>query len=120
MVKKLPGNDLLNYQMEGNCWNTNLTGISSSESLRKLELIGIKYYNVVPEVNVDNFLENRVARANKKTSPLPKLFVSIHSNAAPAPHNKWASPNIHGVETWFYHGNNRGKKLAAIFSKTHC
>ena len=83
----------------------------------KLKVIGVAHYNVVPEVDIDNFLEGRVARANQKESDLPKLFVSIHSNAAPAPPNKWADPKISGVETWFYHGNNRGKKLAAAFQK---
>jgi len=82
-----------------------------------LRRIGVAYYIVVPEVNTDNFLEGRVNRANQKSSSLPKLFVSVHSNAAPAPFGKWSSPSISGIETWFYHNSRRGKKMAAVFQK---
>ena len=82
-----------------------------------LKRIGVAYYIVVTEVNTDNFLEGRVNRANQKTSTLPKLFVSVHSNAAPAPFGKWAAPSISGIETWFYHNSRRGKKMAAVFQK---
>ncbi len=84
---------------------------------RLLDRKGVKYFNVVPETDIDDFLEQRVARANGKTSTLPKLFVSIHSNAAPAPYGKWADPSISGIETWYYHNNPRGRKIAAIFQK---
>ena len=82
-----------------------------------LKRIGVAYYIVVPEVDTDNFLEGRVNRVNQKSSSLPKLFVSVHSNAAPAPFGKWASPSISGIETWFYHNSRRGKKMAAVFQK---
>ena len=82
-----------------------------------LKRIGVAYYIVVPEVNTDNFLEGRVRRVNQKTSSLPKLFVSVHANAAPAPFGKWSAPSISGIETWFYHNSRRGKKMAAIFQK---
>jgi len=62
-------------------------------------------------------LEERVRRANDKKSDLPKLFVSVHSNAAPAPTGKWSDPKISGVETWYYHNNSRGRKVASIFQK---
>ena len=83
----------------------------------KLDALGVQYYNVVPEVDVDNFLEGRVYRANTYKSDLPKLFLSIHSNAAPAPHGQWCAPSISGVETWFYKGNAQGKLIAAVFQK---
>jgi len=82
-----------------------------------LRKAGVAYYEVVPEVNTDNFLEGRVTRVNKKSSSLPKLFVSVHANAAPAPFGKWCKPTIHGIETWYYHNSRRGKKMASIFQK---
>jgi len=83
----------------------------------ELKKIGVAYYEVVPEVNTDNFLEGRVNRVNQKSSSLPKLFVSVHANAAPAPIGKWCNPTIHGIETWYYHNSRRGKKMASIFQK---
>ncbi len=83
----------------------------------KLEPTGVKFFNVVPEVDVDNFLEERVRRANHKRSDIPKIFLSVHSNAAPAPPGKWASPNIHGIETWFFHNSKKGRTLSGIFQK---
>jgi len=85
--------------------------------IKTLNAKGVDTYNVVPEVDVDNFLSERVARANTKTSKRPKLFISVHANAAPAPMGKWCDPSINGIETWYYHGNSRGRKLAAIFQK---
>lgn len=82
-----------------------------------LQQIGVAYFIVVPEIHTDNFLEGRVKRANQKASNLPKLFVSVHANAAPAPHSKWSNPSISGIETWFYHNSRRGKKMAAVFQK---
>lgn len=85
--------------------------------MTKLDALGVQYYNVVPEVDVDNFLEGRVYRANIYKSDLPKIFVSIHSNAAPAPYGQWSAPSISGVETWFFKGNAQGKLIASIFQK---
>ncbi len=85
--------------------------------IQSLEVIGVQYFNVVPEIDVDNFLEGRVGRANRKKSELPKLFVSIHANAAPAPPGKWSNPSVSGVETWFFHNSNRGRKMASVFQK---
>ncbi|MEL7222259.1 MAG: N-acetylmuramoyl-L-alanine amidase, partial [Bacteroidota bacterium] len=73
---------------------------------------------VVPEVDIDNFLQGRVERANSKSSDLPKIFVSIHANAAPAQSSKhWAADSIKGIETWFFHGSKKGQKLASIFQR---
>ncbi|MGK0390388.1 MAG: N-acetylmuramoyl-L-alanine amidase, partial [Maribacter sp.] len=79
---------------------------------------GIQFFNVVPEIDTDNFLKGRVDRANAFQSDLPKLFVSIHSNAARAESSKhWAVPGAKGMETWYYTGSTRGRKLASIFQK---
>ncbi len=84
----------------------------------KLEEIGVQFFNVVPEVDIDNFLKGRVERANSKKSDLPKIFVSVHSNAAPAESSStWAADNIKGIETWYYHQSKKGKKLAGVFQK---
>lgn len=86
--------------------------------IKKLEAEGVQHFNVVPEDDIDDFLEGRVNRANNKASELPKLFVSVHSNAAPAANaNAWCADNIRGIETWFYHGSKKGQKMAAIFHK---
>ncbi len=86
--------------------------------MAQLDEHGISYYNVVPEVEVDDFLRERVDRANAKKSELPKLFVSVHSNAASARSSKdWASPSISGIETWFFHNSKKGRKVASIFQK---
>ncbi len=83
----------------------------------QLDEKGVAHFNVVPEVDIDNFLEGRVKRANTKKSDIPKLFVSIHSNAAPALPGKWSSPSINGIETWYYHRSKKGKAMASIFQK---
>lgn len=79
---------------------------------------GVKYFNVVPEVDIGDFLEGRVERANNKRSTLPKIYISIHSNAGPAASMQdWTSPSINGIETWYFHGSKRGQKVASIFQK---
>ncbi|HMQ59341.1 MAG TPA: N-acetylmuramoyl-L-alanine amidase [Flavilitoribacter sp.] len=84
----------------------------------QLDKKGVKYFITVPEVDIDDFLEGRVNRANALQSDLPKIFVSIHSNAAPAATaNSWAADSISGIETWFFHGSQRGQKLASIFQQ---
>ncbi|MFK7933739.1 MAG: N-acetylmuramoyl-L-alanine amidase [Saprospiraceae bacterium] len=84
----------------------------------KLDEVGVKYYVTVPEVDVDNYLETRVKRANEKRSILPKIFVSVHSNAAPARSaNDWAPASISGIETWHFHGSKMGQKIAGVFQK---
>lgn len=84
----------------------------------ELDKHGIAYYNVVPETDIDDFLQGRVDRANNFETELPKLFVSVHANAAPARSSKhWASDSIKGIETWHYHGSKRGQKMASIFQR---
>lgn len=86
--------------------------------MTELDKHGVSYFNVVPEVDIDDFLQGRVDRANNFKTELPKLFVSVHSNAAPARSSRdWASSSISGIETWHYHGSKRGQKMAAIFQR---
>lgn len=85
---------------------------------KQLEEQGVAFFNVVPEVEVGNILEERVNRTNRKKSKLPKLFVSIHANAAPAKSSKdWAPASIKGIETWYFHNSKKGQKVASIFQK---
>ncbi|MEM7660564.1 MAG: N-acetylmuramoyl-L-alanine amidase [Bacteroidota bacterium] len=81
--------------------------------MKKLDEIGIQYFNVVPEVEVGSFLRERVARANNKTSPLglPKIYVSVHANAMGM--GDWVN-GTKGIETWHF-PNTSGKKLASAF-----
>jgi N-acetylmuramoyl-L-alanine amidase len=80
---------------------------------KQLDELGVKYFNVVPEVDIDNFLEGRVDRANNLKSNLPKIFLSIHSNAFG--NSDWEPPS--GIETWFYHNSRSGRALASVFQK---
>ena len=86
--------------------------------IKKLEAEGIRFFNVVPEVDTDNFLQGRVNRANNEPSDLPKIFVSVHANAGPASSSKhWTTDSIRGIETWFFHGSKKGQRLAAVFQR---
>jgi len=80
--------------------------------IKALKKHGVRYYNVVPEVNVDNFLKGRVLRANNVPSDIPKIFLSVHANAGPG---TWTSAK--GLETWYFHGSRTGRKLAAVFQQ---
>lgn len=81
--------------------------------MKQLDELGVKYFNVVPEVDIDNFLEGRVERANEKVSDLPKIFLSIHSNAFG--NSGWDTPK--GIETWHFHESRTGQALARVFQK---
>ena len=80
--------------------------------IERLDALGIMYTNIVPEENVGSFLAERVARANEldSTFGLPKIYISIHGNAA-------GVESASGVETWYFLGSNSGVKLASIFQK---
>lgn len=80
--------------------------------IKELKKHGVKYYNVVPEVSVDNFLKGRVLRANNVPSSIPKIFLSIHANAGPG---TWTTAK--GLETWYFHSSRTGRKLAAVFQQ---
>jgi len=105
--KLADGNRFMEYEFNRDIVNRIIT---------QLDEHGVEYFNVVPEVDIDNFLKGRVARANEKKSELPKIFLSVHSNAGPAPSlNHWSSAS--GIETWYYHNSRKGRKLAAAFQK---
>lgn len=85
----------------------------------RLEELGLKYYITVPEENVGNFLKGRTDRANGLKSTLPKVFVSVHSNAARAKSiDHFSHPSAKGIEVWHYHNSPVGATLAAIFLKS--
>ncbi|MBK7872642.1 MAG: N-acetylmuramoyl-L-alanine amidase [Saprospiraceae bacterium] len=88
--------------------------------MTKLDKEGVKYYNVVPEVEGDISLKVRVTRANTKKSDLPKLYISVHSNASPVNGDStkvWAVPGAKGIETWHHDSSAKSKKMAAVFQK---
>jgi len=86
---------------------------------KRLDLLGVRYFEVVPDFEtVGNILEERVNRANWKRSDLPKIYLSIHSNAGPTrTSNDWVVDRISGIETWFYHSSRSGKRLATVFQR---
>lgn len=85
----------------------------------QLDELGVAYYNVVPESEtIGNFLTERVARANRLSTALPKLFISIHANAGPASSlQDFTDDSVRGIETWHYHGSTIGRQLAAVFQR---
>ncbi|MAT54027.1 MAG: hypothetical protein CMN32_06065 [Saprospirales bacterium] len=86
--------------------------------MKALDEKGVKYFDVVPDVDeVGSFLKERVQRVNDKESDLPKLFVSVHSNAGPAAADEWVTDSIKGAETWYAKGSVKGRKMAEIFQK---
>lgn len=90
----------------------------SARIFTALDRIGVAYYDIIPEVQVGNFLTERVDRANRLSSSLPKLFVSIHGNAGPAPTlQDFTDDTVRGIETWFYHGSTNGRNMAAVFQR---
>lgn len=82
----------------------------------KLDEIGVQNFIVVPEDQVGSFLKERVSRANQQPSPLglPKIFLSVHSNAAGS--NEWRS-DARGLEVWHYPNSDSGKPLASTFHR---
>ncbi|MDF1867204.1 MAG: N-acetylmuramoyl-L-alanine amidase [Saprospiraceae bacterium] len=82
--------------------------------MKSLDQYGINYFDIVPDYKeVGSFLKNRVERANKKTSSLPKIYLSVHGNAGPRSHGDWT--NASGIETWYH--SKKGEKIAAIFQR---
>jgi N-acetylmuramoyl-L-alanine amidase len=81
----------------------------------KLDKHGVRYYRLVPDApEVGSFLYQRVARANEYLSDLPKIFVSVHANAADC--EDWCEDNPpEGIETWHYDGSEWGKRIAEVF-----
>ncbi|RMG61636.1 MAG: N-acetylmuramoyl-L-alanine amidase [Bacteroidetes bacterium] len=81
----------------------------------QLDQIGIQYFEVVPEDEVGSFLAERVSRANEKESPLglPKIFLSVHANAAGGM-DSWVN-GASGIEVWHYPGNETGLRMSSAF-----
>ena len=104
------GRQLLEYQ-----FNRDIT----ARIFAQLDQLGVAYFNVVPEAeNIGNFLTARVDRANRLSTALPKLFVSVHGNAGPAPTlQDFTDDRTRGIETWHYHGSTTGRQLAAVFQR---
>ena len=77
-----------------------------------LEEQGIPYFEVVPEIEVDAFLAERVRRANEKipAGEMTKIYVSIHGNAA-------KDEEVTGFETWFHKNSTSGKRIASVFQR---
>lgn len=82
----------------------------------KLQAAGVQYFITVPETEVSDFLKERVARANALASPmgLPKIFLSIHGNAAGSGAD-WNAAE--GLETFHLTGSATGKKIATVFQR---
>lgn len=90
----------------------------SARIFSQLDEIGVAYFNVLPEVQVGNYLTERVDRANRLSTSLPKIFVSIHANAGPAPSlQDFTDDRTRGIETWHYHGSSKGRQVAAVFQR---
>lgn len=103
------GRQLLEYE-----FNRDIT----ARIFNQLDNIGVAYFNVLPEVQVSNLLTERVDRANRLSTALPKIFVSIHGNAGPAPSlQDFTDDQIRGIETWHYHGSSKGRQIAAVFQR---
>ncbi|MEM6769968.1 MAG: N-acetylmuramoyl-L-alanine amidase, partial [Bacteroidota bacterium] len=103
------GRQLLEYE-----FNRDVT----ARIFTQLDQIGVAYYNVTPETQVGNFLTERVDRANRLSSALPRVFVSIHGNAGPAPSlMDFTNDHIRGIETWYFHGSSKGRQIAAVFQR---
>lgn len=82
-----------------------------SRLIIKLQNAGYSFHNLVPEVEGDVSLTQRVNKANNLQSALPKLYVSIHANAAG--NGGWQ--NASGVETFCYKTGGKSERMAKVF-----
>lgn len=83
---------------------------------KKLTLLNIHHTIILPnKENVGNALQQRVDIANNTPTELPKIFISVHSNAGPVlnPATDW-STKFRGIEVWHYHGSKISNTLATI------
>ena len=81
---------------------------------QKLDVLGIKYHILVPEVDEDIALTARANRANKycKQYGTDKcIFISIHANAAG--NGSWM--NARGWSIWTTKGETKADKVATVF-----
>lgn len=78
-----------------------------------LEKAGGVFFNLVPEVDVNSFLRNRVHRANTlETNGLQPIYVSIHANALGM--GEWRNGSK-GLECWYHPESKEGSQLAGVF-----
>jgi len=82
----------------------------SGRLMQLLESAGVEYHNLVPEVEPDISLSERVSRANSLETEFPQILVSIHGNAFGT---QWTSPA--GIETYYYCKSTKGESIADIF-----
>lgn len=74
--------------------------------------LNIRTHNLVPGL-LDTSLNQRVIDANRLSSDgLPKLYISVHSNAA-GNGSAWLSAS--GIETFYYNQGTAGHRMAKIF-----
>jgi len=78
-----------------------------------LDKEGVKYFNVVPEVEGDIGLGTRCARANDKSSSLDKIYLSVHANA----NGRSGWNPAEGLETWYHRNSKKGVRIASAFQK---
>ena len=78
--------------------------------MEMLDENNVCYHNLVPEVEKDIKLSERVARANNVETDMPKILISIHGNAFGS---DWTSPS--GIETYHCKGSKKGESIAQIF-----
>lgn len=76
---------------------------------------GYQYFITVDmDAPIDDALKQRVDAANNKESDLPKIFLSIHSNAGQTEKpDGWSTAE--GVEVWHYNPSRIGLRLATHF-----
>lgn len=83
---------------------------------KALDKLGFSYHILVPETDCGDILKERTRRANDLKSDLPKIFLSIHFNAATSKNGTgWTRAN--GIETWFKFGSSTSEFFAKIFQK---
>jgi N-acetylmuramoyl-L-alanine amidase len=80
----------------------------------RLDQLGVQYHVVVPEVEVDNMLEERVRRVNDFQTNLIKAYIAINCNAGPGP---WTNDAVSGIEVWFLHNDEAGREMATTFQQ---
>ena len=75
---------------------------------------GIAHHNLVPELESDISLKDRVSRANNLQSELMKIYVSVHANAAD---NSGTWHPASGIETYCFRTATKSERLAKAFQK---
>jgi len=84
----------------------------------QLAKYGVNHFEVTPEVEVDDMLEERANRVNNLRTDVPKILLSIHFNAMPsASRDSWGASEIKGVEVWHKHEVKTGMAMAKVFHR---